>query len=41
MFPRVVDQNAAHHLRRDSEEVRSILPDDALLPDEPQIGFMD
>ena len=29
---RVIDQDPAHHLRRDSIEVRAILPDDALLP---------
>ena len=38
---RVIDEDAAHHLRRDSEKVRAILPDDALLPDEPQICLVD
>jgi len=39
--PCVVDEDAAHHLRRDSEEVRPILPPDTLLTEEPEIGFMD
>ena len=31
MRPRVVDQNAPHHLRRDAEKMRPILPNDAPL----------
>ena len=37
---RVIDQDAAHHLRRHAEEVRAVLPDDALLADEPQVGLV-
>src|SRR5262245_35459838 len=30
MGPCMIDQDAAHHLRRDSEKMRAILPSDAL-----------
>ena len=35
MFAGVIDEDAAHHLRRHREEVRAILPGDAVLPHEP------
>jgi hypothetical protein len=41
MGPGVVNQNAPHHLRRDAKKMRAILPSDALLAQEAQIGFMD
>jgi hypothetical protein len=37
---RVLDQDPAHHARRDAEEMRAILPVHIRV-DEPQIGFMD
>ena len=36
MRARVIDQDPAHHLRRNAVEMRATLPDDSLLPDEPQ-----
>ena len=33
-------ENATHHLRSDSEEVRTILPRRRALVDEAQVGFM-
>ena len=41
MSSRVIDQDPAHHLRRNAVEVRAILPDDALLPDQSQIRLVD
>jgi len=38
--PRVVDQDSAHHLRSDTEEVRTILPVDLALVEEPQIDLV-
>ena len=37
---RVLDQDPAHHARRDAEEMRAILPVHIRV-DQPQIGFMD
>jgi hypothetical protein len=41
MRARVIDQDPSHHLRRHAEEVRSILPADPLLTDQPEIRLMD
>ena len=41
MGPRVINQNAPHHLRGDAEEVSAVLPRRGALIDEPQIGFVD
>ena len=38
--PGVIDQDPAHDLRRDTKEVRSILPIDLPLIDEPQVHLM-
>lgn len=40
MLARMVDQNAAHHLGRDSEEMVPILPPCAGLIDEPHVGLV-
>jgi hypothetical protein len=37
----VVDENAPHHLRRNAEELRTVLPDRAVLVDQSQVGFVD
>ena len=37
---RVVDEDVAHHLRGDGEEVGAVLPVHVLLPDEPQEGLV-
>jgi hypothetical protein len=37
---RVIDENPAHHLRRDTKEMRSILPVDVVLVDEPDVGLV-
>src|SRR5215208_5462717 len=39
--PRVVNQDAAHCLRGDAEEVCPVLPLDVFVPDEPQVGLVD
>jgi hypothetical protein len=36
----VVDQNAPHHPGGDAEELRAILPGDAILPQEAEVGFV-
>ena len=36
----MVDEDAAHHLRRQAEELRAILPDNMLLIDEAQIRLV-
>ena len=36
----VIDQDAAHDLRRDTKEMRSILPVDLALVDEPEVHLM-
>src|SRR5918993_2740058 len=41
LLARVIDEDAAHHLRRDAEEVRPVLPLHLRLIDEPQVGFVD
>jgi len=41
MLARVVDQDAPHHLRGDAEELRAALPGDAILPDQPEVRFVD
>ena len=38
---RVVDEDAAHGLRRHRQEMGAILPLHALVIDQPQIGFVD
>ena len=38
---RVVHENAAHHLRRDAEEVRPALPLNPILVDQPKIRLID
>ena len=38
---RVIDQDAPHHLRRQAEEVRPILPVDAILAGESDVGLVD
>ena len=38
---RVIDQDAAHHARRDREEVRAILPRDGRSVDQPDIRLVD
>ena len=38
---RMIDQNPAHDLRGHSEEMRPVLPVDAMLAHQPQIGFID
>lgn len=40
MFAGVIDEDATHHLRRYREEVRAILPGDAVLLHEPHEGLM-
>jgi len=37
---RVIDQDPAHDLRRDTKEMRAILPIDLALVDEPDVGLM-
>jgi hypothetical protein len=37
----VVDEDAAHHLRGDAEEVCAVLPLHLRLVDEPHVGFVD
>jgi hypothetical protein len=37
---RVVDQNPAHHLGRDTDKMRSILPVHAGLLNQPQVSLM-
>jgi hypothetical protein len=36
----VVDEDATHHLGRDAQEMGAVLPDDALLIDEAQVGLV-
>jgi hypothetical protein len=38
--PRVVYEDPAHHLGRHAEKLRPILPPDARLVDQPQVGFV-
>jgi hypothetical protein len=38
--PRVIHEDTPHHLRRDPEEMRPVLPRDTLLPDQPEIGLV-
>ena len=38
---RVIDQDAPHHLRRHAEEVRAILPVDAILAGESDVRLVD
>ena len=38
---RVVDEDAAHRLRRHGEEMGAVLPVHALVIDQPQVGFVD
>jgi hypothetical protein len=40
MRPRVIHEDTPHHPRRDTEEVRPVLPRDTLLPDQPEIGLV-
>jgi hypothetical protein len=40
MTTSVVDEDAAHDLRRDTKEVRAILPIDLALVDEPEVRLM-
>jgi hypothetical protein len=35
--PGVIDENSAHHLRRDAKEMRAALPIDVPLVDKPQV----
>jgi hypothetical protein len=37
----VVDEDVAHHLRGEAEELRAVLPVDAVLTDESQVYFVD
>jgi hypothetical protein len=37
----MVDEYAPHHDRCQADELRAILPVDALLVDQPQVGFVD
>jgi hypothetical protein len=37
----VVDQHAAHHARRDTVEVRTVLPTDSRLVNEPKVRLVD
>jgi hypothetical protein len=37
----MIDQDPAHHLRRNAVKMRATLPGNALLPDEPQVRFVD
>ena len=39
--PGLVDEDVAHDLRRHGEEVRAILPADALPVHQPQVGLID
>jgi len=39
--PRMIDQDAPHHLGRHAIELQAILPRDAPLPDEAEIRFVD
>src|SRR5688572_13086606 len=39
--PRVVDEDAAHGLRRCRHEMGAVLPVNALVIDQPQVGFVD
>ena len=41
MLARMIDQNAPHHLRSDPEEMRAILPDDAILADKSDVCLVD
>lgn len=41
MLARVINQNVAHHLSRDAEEVGAVLPRDVRPLDEPEIRFVD
>jgi hypothetical protein len=36
----VIHEDAPHHLRRDAEELRAVLPLCAVLIDQPQVGFV-
>jgi hypothetical protein len=36
----MIHENAPHHLRRDTEKLRPILPGDAVLIDQPQVRFV-
>jgi hypothetical protein len=38
---RMIDEDPAHHLRRDAEEVRAVLPGDALLANQPEVRLVD
>ena len=38
--PRMVYEDATHHLGGDREEMRAVLPTDPILVDQPQIGFV-
>ena len=38
---RVVDEDAAHGLRRNGQEMGAVLPLHALVIDQPQVGFVD
>jgi hypothetical protein len=37
----VIDEDAPHHLGRDPEEVRAVLPGDVALSGEPHVGLVD
>ena len=39
--PRMVDEDAAHRLGRDGEEMGAVLPVHALVIDQPHVGFVD
>ena len=41
MLARVIDEDAAHHLGRDAEEVRPVLPVDTVLACEPDVRLVD
>ena len=41
LAPRVIDEDAAHHLRGDGEEVAAILPVDVALIEQLQVGLVD
>jgi hypothetical protein len=41
MLARVIDQDAAHHLRGQREKVRAVLPGNPVLPHQPQVRLVD
>jgi hypothetical protein len=39
--PRAIDEHAAHHGRRQRQEMTAVAPRDTLLVDHPQVGLVD